>query len=141
MSKHTDAGKAAFDFVVQQIRKNPAVTYRDVAARAEKAGHRVYPIVYGNAKRVLGMARKATIASATPSKPVKTPAVGEIVAHAEKVRIAREAAMQRLRELESEHAAIVEALGATSEPLATGRSRVTNGVPRAHDDLVWSPKE
>lgn len=47
--------KPAFEFVVAQLKKNPKVAYSEVHAAAEKKGHTIYPIMYGRAKRLLGL--------------------------------------------------------------------------------------
>ena len=56
------AKKPAFEFVVAQLKKNPKVAYADVHAAAEKKGYTIYPIMYGRAKRLLGLV------AAKPSK-------------------------------------------------------------------------
>jgi hypothetical protein len=45
----------AFELVVNHLKKHPDAPYADVKAAATKAGHTVYPIVYGRAKALLGL--------------------------------------------------------------------------------------
>lgn len=63
----------AFEFVVGMLKKNPKVAYADVRAAAAKRGYKIYPIVYGRAKKLLGMtkpkrAAKAGAARRTPAR-------------------------------------------------------------------------
>ena len=44
-----------FEFVVGMLRKNPKVDYATVQAAATRKGYKIYPIVYGRAKKLLGM--------------------------------------------------------------------------------------
>lgn len=51
------AGKApnpAFAFLTDFMTKNPKAVYADAAAAAAKAGHKVYPIMWGRAQALLG---------------------------------------------------------------------------------------
>lgn len=46
----------AYDFVLNELRKNPDVSYADVSSKGEKKGlPKIYPIVYGRAKKALGL--------------------------------------------------------------------------------------
>jgi hypothetical protein len=48
-------GSAAFDFLVQELRREPTLSYGDLKRRAEALGHPIAPIMYGRAKAVLGL--------------------------------------------------------------------------------------
>ncbi len=73
------SGNPAFEIVVSMLQKNPAVSYADVAAAAQAKGYKIYPIVYGRAKLLLGqvgvkpatrkkaIARKAARAATAPA--------------------------------------------------------------------------
>ena len=56
----TKKKKSGFDFVKAYLTKKPKAAYADVRAAAEKAGFKIFPIVYGRAKALLGL---------VPSKP------------------------------------------------------------------------
>ena len=64
----TNGGNPAFDFVCGMLKKNPNVAYADVAAAAKAKGHKVYPIVFGRAKLLLGLVK------ANPAKKAKAAA-------------------------------------------------------------------
>lgn len=49
----------AFDFVVAQLKKNKKAKYGDVAEAARKKGHKIFPIMYGRAKALLGLVESA----------------------------------------------------------------------------------
>ena len=80
----TNGGNPAFDFVCGMLKKNPNVAYADVAAAAKAKGHKVYPIVFGRAKLLLGLvkanpAKKAKAAAKKAAKvAAKTSAVGVV---------------------------------------------------------------
>ncbi len=48
-----------FDFIVEQLKKNPTAAYGDIAAAAQKKGMKVFPIMYGRAKAMLGLVASA----------------------------------------------------------------------------------
>lgn len=48
-------GSAAFDFLVQELRRDGTLAYGAVRASAEARGFRIAPIMYGRAKAVLGL--------------------------------------------------------------------------------------
>jgi len=66
-------GSAAFDFLVQELRRDPNLVYADLRQRCEAKGWKIAPIMYGRAKAVLGLvpvkprghAKKAAAAAAT----------------------------------------------------------------------------
>lgn len=69
-------GSAAFDFLVQELRKDGALSYGELRMRCEALGYKIAPIMYGRAKAVLGLvpvkARgtgKAAVAAAEARKP------------------------------------------------------------------------
>lgn len=80
--KTARAAKASpMDFMLSFMKKSPSAPYRDVAAAAKKAGHSVYPIMFGRAQVLLGIkkakprgAKKATAAAATPARRGRKPA-------------------------------------------------------------------
>jgi hypothetical protein len=65
-------GSAAFDFLVQELRRDPNLVYGDLRQRCEARGWKIAPIMYGRAKAVLGLvpvkprghAKKAAAAAA-----------------------------------------------------------------------------
>ena len=54
---HDGVGKAATvgDFVLAELRANPALTYDEVKAKAEVRDLKVFPIVFGRAKRMVAL--------------------------------------------------------------------------------------
>jgi hypothetical protein len=48
-------GSAAFDFLVQELRREPHATYAELRDRCTAKGWKVAPIMYGRAKAVLGL--------------------------------------------------------------------------------------
>ncbi|MCC7395779.1 MAG: hypothetical protein IT455_01810 [Planctomycetes bacterium] len=48
-------GSVAFDFLVEQLRAEPTLSYGDLRRRAEAEGHPIAPIMYGRAKAMLGL--------------------------------------------------------------------------------------
>jgi hypothetical protein len=50
-------------FIVSQLKANPQVDYATVAERAQKKGHKIFPIMYGRAKLLLGMVKAGSGAS------------------------------------------------------------------------------
>jgi hypothetical protein len=48
-----------FDFIVDQLKKNPNAAYGEIAAAAQKKGMKVFPIMYGRAKAMLGLVASA----------------------------------------------------------------------------------
>jgi hypothetical protein len=48
-------GSPAFDFLVQELRNEPNIVYGTLRERAEAAGFKIAPIMYGRAKAVLGL--------------------------------------------------------------------------------------
>jgi hypothetical protein len=51
---------SAFDFIVKMMEKDPSVEYQAVRAAAEKRGlaKSIYPIMYGRAQNLLGLAKR-----------------------------------------------------------------------------------
>jgi hypothetical protein len=69
-------GSAAFDFLVQELRREPHATYAELRDRCTAKGWKVAPIMYGRAKAVLGLVPvkprgtgKKAIAAAAPALP------------------------------------------------------------------------
>lgn len=69
-----------FDFIVEQLKKNANATYAEIAAAAQKKGMKVFPIMFGRAKAMLGLVpsaprgagkatRKKAAAKAAKAKP------------------------------------------------------------------------
>lgn len=50
----TEKGKAAFEYMMNQMKKDAKATYAEVAAACKKAGHAVFPIMWGRAQALLG---------------------------------------------------------------------------------------
>lgn len=71
------SGSASMDFLVRFLRSHPDATYAEVKAAARDAGHRVFPITFGNARRRAGLAKRRERAvsakRAGPAGPGKQP--------------------------------------------------------------------
>lgn len=73
-------GSAAFDFLVQELRREPNLLYAELRERCEARGWKIAPIMYGRAKAVLGLVpvkprgtgkrAVATAANAAPAAPM-----------------------------------------------------------------------
>jgi hypothetical protein len=48
-------------FAVAQLEKNPRIAFGDLKAAADKKGLQVVPIIYGRAKKALGLQRRPTV--------------------------------------------------------------------------------
>lgn len=48
-------GSAAFEFLVQELRREPGLAYAELRERANAKGFTIAPIMYGRAKAVLGL--------------------------------------------------------------------------------------
>ncbi len=48
-------GSPAFDFLVQELRREPNLLYAELRTRCEAKGWKIAPIMYGRAKAVLGL--------------------------------------------------------------------------------------
>jgi hypothetical protein len=67
-----------FDFAVQELRKDPDISYRDLKARADVHGYKFPPILYGRAKALLGLvavkprtSKKAAAAAAAAPRQLR----------------------------------------------------------------------
>lgn len=71
-------------FAVAQLEKNPRIAFGELKAAADKKGLQVLPIIYGRAKKALGLQRRSTakpgrrVAGRSPL-PAATPAVPGVV--------------------------------------------------------------
>jgi hypothetical protein len=88
-------GSAAFDFLVQELRREPGLVYGVLRERCEAKGWKIAPIMYGRAKAVLGLvpvkprgsAKKAAAAAAPRSlKQVESVAADRFNKQLEDVR-------------------------------------------------------
>lgn len=67
----------AFAFIVKCLEKNPEASFRSIRDKAEKKGHKIYPISFGRAQKLLGLAgdkkksapRKVKVSPVAKSKP------------------------------------------------------------------------
>jgi len=50
-------GPEALAFIVAALKANKGVSYGDVKERADKKGLRIYPVMYGRAKALLGLVK------------------------------------------------------------------------------------
>jgi hypothetical protein len=50
-------GPEALAFIVAALKANKGVSYADVKERADKKGMRIYPVMYGRAKALLGLVK------------------------------------------------------------------------------------
>ena len=48
-------------FAVAQLEKNPRIAFGDLKAAADKKGLQVVPIIYGRAKKALGLQRRSAL--------------------------------------------------------------------------------
>lgn len=48
-------------FAVAQLEKNPRIAFGDLKAAADKKGLQVLPIIYGRAKKALGLQRRSVV--------------------------------------------------------------------------------
>ncbi len=69
----TAKGKAAFQHMLATLKENKRAKFSEVAEAAKKAGHKIYPIMYGRAQALLGIVKmrarkkKAFLAAAASS--------------------------------------------------------------------------
>ena len=62
----------AYDFFVKELQKNPNASYADIKAKAESRGlMNIYPIVYGRAKKTLGLTTPGAAKKTTRKKVTK----------------------------------------------------------------------
>lgn len=52
-----DKSNPAMEFIVSSLRKKPKTAYADLAASAARRGMKIYPIMYGRAKALLGLVK------------------------------------------------------------------------------------
>lgn len=89
-------GSKAFEFLVEQLRAEPTLSYGDLRRRAEAEGHPIAPIMYGRGKAMLGLVpvkprgskkKAADAAAATKSAAVSAaaPAVPLVLKQVESV--------------------------------------------------------
>lgn len=48
-------GSPSFEFLVEQLREEPTLSYGELKQRADAGGHKIAPIMYGRAKALLGL--------------------------------------------------------------------------------------
>lgn len=77
----------AFEFVVEQLRREPEIVYGELHQRAARAGHKIAPIMFGRAKALLGL---VAVKPRGASKRAKAAAP-----------VAAEAAPRQLKQVES----------------------------------------
>ncbi len=63
-------------FLVETLKKNRDVSYADAAEAAKKAGFKVYPIMYGKAKLMLGYVKAGSGAGKKAKAKAKAKAAG-----------------------------------------------------------------
>ena len=51
------SSKPGYDFIVRKLEKDKNAVYGDIAKAAEKAGHKIYPVMFGRAKAALGLVK------------------------------------------------------------------------------------
>jgi hypothetical protein len=72
---------AAMDLIVAALKSNPSASYKEIAAEAAKAKLQVFPIMYGRAQKLLGLAKGAGKAKkAKPAKAAKAKAKAKAAA-------------------------------------------------------------
>lgn len=56
MAAKKNSSSPSYDFFVKELQKNPNASYADIKAKAESRGlSNIYPIVFGRAKKALGL--------------------------------------------------------------------------------------
>ena len=50
--------KACYDMILAALKRNPNVEYDALRKKAQAKGYKIYPIMYGRAKRALGLVGK-----------------------------------------------------------------------------------
>jgi len=65
----TQTASSAMSFIVEYLRKDGHAAYGAVEDAAKEAGHKIYPVMYGRAKAILGLipVKKRGQASVTPA--------------------------------------------------------------------------
>lgn len=63
-------GKSRMDFLVSYVKAHPKAPYAEVRDAAAKAGHKVFPIMFGRAQSLLGMIKGGR--AKAPAAPKKT---------------------------------------------------------------------
>lgn len=67
----------SYDFFVKELQKNPNASYADIKAKAENKGlGNIYPIVFGRAKKALGLAGSGASKASTRKKAGAKKATG-----------------------------------------------------------------
>jgi len=66
--------KAAMELIVAALKSNPSVSYKEVAAEAAQAKLKVFPIMYGRAQKMLGIAKGAASGEGKKAKAPKAKA-------------------------------------------------------------------
>ncbi len=64
-------GSPAFTFVVEQLKESPDLSFSEVKLKAAEAGLKIYPILYGRAKALLGLVPVAPRGSKKVAKKVR----------------------------------------------------------------------
>ncbi|MFT4843057.1 MAG: hypothetical protein ACI8UD_000757 [Planctomycetota bacterium] len=64
-------GSPAFDFLVESLRAEPTLSYRELQTRSMANSYRVAPIMYGRAKALLGLVPVAPRGQGKSRKPAK----------------------------------------------------------------------
>ncbi len=80
----TEKGKAAFEYLMKYMKANAKAVYADAAEAAKKAGHAIYPIMWGRAQALLGRVKmkprgkKAAAAPAGGKRRGRPPGSGKL---------------------------------------------------------------
>jgi hypothetical protein len=64
---------SAMEFIVAALKSNPSVSYKEVAAAAAESKLTVFPIMYGRAQKMLGLAKGAVAGKSGAAKAPKAP--------------------------------------------------------------------
>jgi hypothetical protein len=78
-------GSAAFDFLVQELRREPNLAYGTLRERSEARGWKIAPIMYGRAKAVLGLVPVRPRGSAKKAAAAAEPAAPRVLKQVESV--------------------------------------------------------
>jgi hypothetical protein len=110
--KSADAGKARMQFIVDHLKRSPNAAYAEIASAAKAKGHKIFPIMFGRAKKLLGLVggggrtERAKPAGRKPGRKAAPAAAKSVAQGAEPKRRGRPPGPKRMAELAREAAAV-----------------------------------
>lgn len=86
--------KPAYEFVLDVLRKNTGASFAEVKAAADRRGLKIFPIMYGRAKKQLGLiapkgGRKAAVRKAAGRKAAAAPKAAPARGRGRKAKVTR----------------------------------------------------